>query len=987
MEVNNTESLIPKTLAKEFTLAAAQIQAALALLDQGLQPPYISRVQREEVGDLSESQLRRIAKRRDELLVVELRKGNILRSLRAKEDTDPRLLKAIEGTMDRFELEDLFVAHRRPEIEVQRALDHGLLGLADRLVERLPKPTSKPSPSTAEGEAVSEAPAPEAADASIEAAPEAASEAPLVAKAEVPVEAPAAEAAAPAEEAPAPEAPKAEAPAAEAPAAEAPAAEAPKAEAPKAEAPKAEAPKAEAPAAEAPAAEAPKAEAPKAKDVPTIKIDLPSAAEAPDGIPSLHHGLTVTPELARVCAEFVNTDRDVHSEEQALDGAMRLLSDRLGRNARLRGQIRKLLRKEGFLTVRETGSGDAKRIGRYKSLLKSKSPLRQLQPHTLIALRQAQKERVLTTDLHHSGNAVLERVRGALGRHTRPEFESVLDAISRRALERRLMPMIEPDIRLELKERGDSGALLFLSKYLRRQLLGLPGGARATLGVNVNARGAWVIVRLDEAGQVFGAEVVIETKDRPIADVAKDFEPLLGEGRCRTVAIGAGKSSQAAVQGLREALKLIGSDAFVFVINESGLSAWANSASARAELSELTVPARQAAGLARRFQDPLAELLKAEPRHLVHGIEHAHVSKAALARVLEETIQSCVAFVGCDANTAPLHVLSHLPGLTKDGIAKLVARRAEAPFKNREELREVLEPVEFQNAAAFLQVRGGDTPLDGTGLHPEQYPIVKRILEESGRVFDDVFGQPGGLKGLKRAKFGIDEVVWRDIVRELARPGRDPRPRIYIPRLFTPDTDPASLEKGQLVEGVVTNVANFGAFLDIGLTKDAMVHVSDATSRYVRDAREIFAVGDVVRAKVLAAAGPRLTLTLKGVGMDRPRHGAPKRERRDRDDRGGRGGSGGGGRREREDRGGPKTTFDPNLRAAQTRRDGLVVGSGSPARGRKPGRGGGPGRGDKRGRDRDERFDRRDLDGVTKEVKFNPFANFFKDEDGEGDKG
>lgn len=970
MEVSKPESLIPKTLAKEFSLAVAQVEAALALLDQGLEAPYLSRVRREEIGDLSEAQLRRIAKRRDDLMVIELRKGNILRSLRAKEDTDPKLLRAIDGTMDRFELEDLFVAHRRPEIEVQRAIDHGLVGLADRLVERMPKPAKETSKDSAEDEQPSELASPgaegdvgaEVADATLEAPP---AEAPLVAEVDPPaVEVTEPEAAEEAIGEPASEV-----------AAEAPAPEAPDQVevAPEDDAPGTSD---ESAATEAPTVETPEAEAPKAPETPEIKIDLPSAAEAPDGIPSLHHGLTVTPELARLCAEFVNTDRDVHSEEQALDGAMRLLSDRLGRNARLRGQVRKLLRKEGYLTVRETGTGDPKRLGRYKSLLKKKAHLRQLQPHTLIALRQAQKERVLTSDLHHSGKNVLDRVRGALGRHTRPEFESVLDAVAQRALERRLMPMIEPDIRLELKERGDAGALLFLSKYLRRQLLGLPGGNRATLGVNVNARGAWVIVRVDESGAVAGPETVIETKDRPIADVAKELEPLLEDGRYRSVAVGAGRASRAAVTGLREALALIGSDAFVFVINEAGLSAWANSASARAELGDLTVPGRQATGLARRFQDPMVELLKAEPRHLVHGIEHAHVSKAALARVLEETIQSCVAFVGADVNTAPLHVLEHLPGLPKDSLAKLVARRNEAPFKNREELRELLTPVEFQNVAAFLTVRGGDNPLDVTGLHPEQYPIVTRILEESGRSFDEVFGQPGGLKGLKRSKFGLDEVVWRDILRELARPGRDPRPRIYIPRLFTPDTDPASLEKGQLVEGVVTNVANFGAFLDIGLAKDAMVHVSDATSRYVRDAREIFAVGDVVRAKVLSASGPRITLTLKGVGMDRPRHGAPRREHgRGRPERGGRG-----------DRGAPKKSFDPNLRAAQSRRDGLVVGSSSPSRGRKPGRGGGPGRGDKRGRDRGERFDRRDLDSVTKEVKFNPFADFFKSDEGSKDK-
>lgn len=1010
MEATPAESLIPKTLAKELSLPVPQVEAALGLLAQGFLPPYIARVRRAEIGDISEGRLRRIARRAEELEVIELRRANILRSLRAKDDTDPKLIEAVASCTDRFELEDLFVAHRRPEIEVQRAIDHGLSGLADKLVERAPK--------SAKGEAVAKE------GASMQATPS-------EAKAAVEADAQAARPKPPAETAEGPAATSA--PAAEAQG-DAPS-EAPEA-APEASG-DAAAPAAEAAGTDSPAADASAADAADAAATSTASDDTATGGsetaddsgteDAPDAksavkgqIPSLHHGLEVTPELARVCEDFVKPDRGVHTEQEALDGAMRLLSDRLGRNARLRGQIRRLLRKEGRMVVRPTGSGEPKRVGRYKALFKLDAPLRQLQPHTLIALRQGQKERILTTHITTKGDALLDRVRGALGRHTKPEFKSVLDAVARRALERRLLPMLEPDVRLELKERGDAGALRFLAKYLRRQLLALPGGTRPVLGVKVNARGAWVIVRIDEAGAVIesevtlpapkakpaeapasseapaapegepvpaapepqpetitkrSGEVTIETKGkegpRPIEELASELTALLEDGRFRSVAIGAGKSSRGAVTQLRQALAHAGSDAFVFVVNDSGLGSWANSADARKAHKDLSVPAREALGLARRFQDPLVELLKAEPRHLVHGMEQSHVSKAALKRVLDETIKSAVAFVGANVNTAPGHFLSAVPGLSKEAVDKLLARRAAKPFGNREELREVLEPLEWQNAVAFLQIEGGDQPLDATGLHPEQYPLVERVIAGSGRGFDEVFGQPGGLKGVKRSQFeDVDEVAWRDLVRELAHPGRDPRPRIYIPRLFTPDVDPATLEKGQLVEGIVTNVANFGAFVDLGLVKDAMVHVSDATGRYVSDAREVFAVGDIVRAKVVGANGPRITLTLKGVGRDRPRHGAPQRRGRDE----GRAGRGGGKPRT------PKPAFDPGQRAAQTRRDGIA------------GRPSGTGRGGRRfgkgeRRERGERFDRRDLQKINEEVKFNPFASFFKDEDKDGAKG
>ena len=912
MDTETTDSLIPAFLAKEFSLDVAAVAQTLALLEAGFLPPYISRVRREETGGMSETLIRRLARANADLIDLELRRTNVLRSLKSKEGTTEGMLKAAAKSMDRFELEDLFIAKRRPEIEVQRAMDNGLEELASILVKATPKANKQ------EG---------------------------------------------------------AEAPAAEAPAAEAPAAEAPAAEAPAAEAPAAEAPAAEAPAAEAPAAEAPAAPA-AAVAVPGV---TPTVAEE-GHIPYLHHGIDLTPGLARICAEFVKPDKDVHNDEQALDGAMRLLSDRLGRDPRLRGQIRRLLRKKGHLVATEHPKADPKRKGRYKALLKLDQPLRQVQPHTLIALRQAQKERILTTAIVMDRNEALGRVRAALGRQTEPEFEPVLDAIARRALERRLLPMIEPDLRLELKERGDVGAQSFLSKYLRRQLLAAAGGDRPGLGINVNARGAWVIVQVDERGAVIGKETTIETASREVAELGAELAPLLEGERFRSVCVGSGKSSRAAVLKLRETLKAINSDAFVFVVGEAGLNSYANSPTCREELPDLGVPGRIAAGLARRFQNPLAELLKSEVKPLVHGMEQVQVSKANLGRVLKETMESCVAFVGCDANHATVHILRLLPGLSEESVAKLVARRAEKVFHTREELKEVMSEVEFANAAGFLRVFGGPQPLDTTGLHPEQYELVDRLVTKSGRPLDSMLGQVGGTKGLRRADYNIDEVVWRDLLRELGRPGRDPRQHIYIPRILPIETDPSSLEKGQIVEGVVTNVSSFGAFVDIGLLRDAMIHVSDASAYYVRDARELFSIGEVVRCKVLQPRAQRTTLTSQGVSRDRPTHGGPRRDPRSR------GRDGGGRDRERRDER-PQVKHDPNLRAAQSRRDGAVVGSGA-AGGKRGGRpsGGRPGR-DRRTRGSEERVDRNDLKRASSEAQFNPFADFFtKDGDEKSDK-
>ena len=932
MDTNINDSLIPAFLAKEFSLDVAAVTQTLALLEAGFLPPYISRVRRDETGGMSETMIRRLSHANTDLIDLELRRTNVLRGLKGKEDATEGMLKAATTSMDRFELEDLFIAKRRPEIEVQRALDHGLEELASLLVKSTPKPAKQ-----AEG---TEAPA-----------------------AETPVA----------------EAPVAEAPVAEAPVAEAPVADAPVADAPATEAPVAEAPVAEAPVAEAPVAEAPVAEAPLAEAASAV-----AATVAEEGhIPYLHHGIDLTPGLARLCTGFVNPDKDVHNEEQALDGAMRLLSDRLGRDSRLRGQIRRLLRKKGRLVATEHPKADPKRKSRYSALLKLNEPLRNVQPHTLIALRQAQKERILTTAIVLDGDEALDRVRAALGRHTEPEFEAVLDSIARRALERRLLPMIEPDIRLELKERGDMGAQTFLAKYLRRQLLASAGGDRPCLGVNVNARGAWVIVQVDEVSAVLGTETTVETTGREVLEIGADLAPLLGEGRFRSICVGSGKASRSAVLKLREVLKAIDSDAFVFVVDEAGLSAYANSPTCRDELPALSVPGRMAAGLGRRFQDPLTELLKAEVKPLVHGMEQVQVSKANLTRVLRETTESCVAFVGCDINHSGIHMLNLLPGLSEESVAKIVARRSESPFQTREELKAVLGELEYTNTVSFLRVFGGSQPLDATGLHPEQYELVDRLVAQGGRSFESMFGQVGGTKGLRRADFNIDEVVWRDLVRELGRPGRDPRQRVYIPRILPIETDATTLEKGQIVEGVVTNVSSFGAFVDIGLLRDAMIHVSDASSHYIRDAREIFSVGEVVRCKVLQPRAQRTTLTSKEMLRDRPTHGGPRRDSRSRG--GDRDRSREESRPRRDER--PQVKFDPNLRAAQTRRDGAVVGAGSSGgnRGGRPG-GGRPG-GDRRPRTNDERVDRNDLAKASSEAKFNPFADFFtKGDDKKGGK-
>ena len=879
--------------------------------------------------------------------------------------------------MDRFELEDLFLPHRRPEPEVQLALDRGLGELADRLVAAPPK---------------EETPAPEAPDASPEpaATDEAAAAAPAGGEGQgAGDEAPAADPVAATDEVPgAQDAPAGEASASAA--AETGPAEATVAEAPAAEGAPDEAPAAAEPSASADADAAPEPE-PEPEPAPSAAAEpkAPEAAGVSAELPGVKERVELTPALAKLCVEFVRPDRGVHTEQEALAGAMRILSDRLGRDPALRRAVRKAMRKHGVLTVRP--GGDESRLQRHRALTKLKEPIRQLQGRRLIQIRQAQKDRAITTQIQLDPAVIVPRVFQSLGRRFHPEYQGVVRAVAEQAFYRRLVPMIEADVRLELKERGDDEALRFLSQHLRQMLLSPVGGQRPVAGLTINAKQDWILVLVGENGDPTSAEIKIETREKDDVTLAEELGQTLRGSGVRAIAVGHGKGSMAQVPRLRECIRLMGAQGEVCIVTEAGLTSYANSELARKELSDFSVPARMAISLGRRFQDLLLELLKVDPRNLGLGMEAGLVSKANLRRTLQDTVESVIAFIGCDVNLAPLSVLKRLPGLDHETAAKLVELRSQSPIESREQLRAtgVLSEAQWASCAAFLRVNGSPEPLDRTALHPEQYPLAQRLIESTGSTVSEALGKRGATKGLRRADFDIDETTWRDLIRELSFPGRDPRQRFFPPTLLPPDTDPASLEVGQILEGQISNLTSFGAFVDLGLPREGLIHISEAAARYVRDAREVLSIGQPVRARVLETGGQRITLSLKNVPP-------PERKRPARTGGGGRRGGERGPRKEGGDWPEPSRV----VRAAQTRRDGLAGkkqrSEGGPKR-RKQGAGagaggrGGGGRGfGGRGRGRGDREDY-DAEAVRNagktQVSYNPFATFFEREGDGKDEG
>ena len=768
---------------------------------------------------------------------------------------------------------------------------------------------------------------------------------------------------------------------------EAPAADAGEPESAPAEAPPAEpeAAPAEPESTEAkPADEAPEAsespEAPEAAAGPDPGAETPPAAtegepastpvaEAPPApTPSPQpEALVITAELSKLCAPFVNPDKGVHTETEALAGAVRILSDRLGRDSRLRDTVRRVMRKKGVLRARALV--DDKKAGRHKNLLKLKTPLRQLQGHRLTAIRQAQSERVISTSIELHPSEVVGRVRAALGKHTRPEYEPLLDDIARKALAQRILPVIEEDIRLELKERSDAEALRFLGAHLRQILLTPFFGRVPVAGLDVSAKGDMTLAFLGAQGDLT-AEVKVEVGEKEPAAIGAEVAAAVEQHGAAAIAVGSGKSSRAAGHRLREALSSANAETPVMVVNDAGASSYANGTRARAELAECSIGLRLAISMGRRLQDPMAEFLKVDPKQLSLGAEQRLVSKANLRRVLQDAVESAVAFVGCDFDTAPRSIIEHLPGLDEESAKRLADRRDAGDIESREAIRAegILDEAQWTSVAAFLRMRRSSEPLDRTSLHPEQYQLARQLLESSGGSVSESLGRPGATKGLRRQSFEVDEFTWRDLMRELSFPGRDPRGRNHVPEYISESTDPIRLQPGRVITGVVTNVASFGAFVDVGKKQDAMIHISQLASRYIRDARELLSIGATIRAKIVEGNSSRLALSLKDV---------PNEERQDRGARR-RGGSTrrrGGGR-------GARGSDQPTGPAGRIwRRDGAAGAATSSRRGT---RRGGPRRG---GRDdgrfeRGERVDLRKINAQSDKLSSNPFAQFFKQDDG-----
>src|SRR5215212_3230712 len=578
---------------------------------------------------------------------------------------------------------------------------------------------------------------------------------------------------------------------------------------------------------------------------------------------------------------FVDPQKGIAAVDAALEGARTILVERWAEDADLVGQLREAYWRQGRLTsaVRKGKKTEGAKFADYFDFAE---PLTKLPSHRILALFRGEKEEVLDLRFEedkaageagyispYEGRIAL---RAGIADRGRPGDRWLMDT-ARWAWRTKLRPGIELDVRMRLWQAAEDEAVRVFAGNLRDLLLAAPAGTRPTLGLDPGCRTGVKVAVVDGTGKAVATDTIYPHEPKRLWDEAiATLARLAAAHKVELIAIGNGTAS-------RETDKLAGDlikqhpdlKLTKIVVSEAGASVYSASAYASSELPELDVSLRGAVSIARRLQDPLAELVKIDPKSIGVGQYQHDLAEGKLSKSLDAVVEDCVNAVGVDVNTASAPLLRRVSGISEGLAAAIVAHRdANGAFRSRRQLMSVprLGAKAFEQCAGFLRIRGGDDPLDASSVHPEAYPVVRRIVEQTTGDVAALLGNARALASVDPARFtdgafGLPTV--RDILTELEKPGRDPRPEFRTATFAEGVSEVADLVPGMVLEGVVTNVAAFGAFVDIGVHQDGLVHVSALSASFVKDPRSVVKPGDVVTVKVLAVDVPRnrISLTLR----------------------------------------------------------------------------------------------------------------------------
>ena len=595
-------------------------------------------------------------------------------------------------------------------------------------------------------------------------------------------------------------------------------------------------------------------------------------------------GRELPEELAKPFVDAIDRERGVEDAAAALAGARDILAERLAENAEQRAELRRVLAGEGVLRVRVLpGKETDQEAAVYRDYFEHDEPGRDIPSHRLLAILRGEREGFLISDLKVNDERAVERLGRSWGAPLDTPCGRQIAEATADSYKRLLRPSITNEVRSEMRERAEAQAIAVFRANLEALLLQAPLGQLTVMGLDPGFRTGCKLAVVDGTGRVVATGVI-----HPIpphaneAGAATTILRLVEKHGVHAIAIGNGTASRETEAFVRKTVQETSSEKLrkvvVAIVPETGASVYSASAVAREELPSLDVSLRGAVSIARRLQDPLAELVKIEPRSLGVGQYQHDVDQRSLERELDTAVEGAVNRIGVELNTASAPLLRRVSGLSERLARAIVEHRdAKGPFSSRQALREVtgFGPKTFELAAGFLRVRGGGHPLDNTAVHPERYPVVEQMAKSAGVPLQDLVGNRDVVSKLDVGRFadaerGLGSFTLEDIRAELLRPGRDPRPEFKTPEWRQDVTSVKDLQPGMVLEGRVSNVTNFGAFVDIGVHRDGLVHVSELTHRWVADPREAVKVGEIVKVKVLEVDRQRERISLSIKALQQP---------------------------------------------------------------------------------------------------------------------
>ncbi|WP_263373904.1 Tex family protein [Granulicella aggregans] len=574
--------------------------------------------------------------------------------------------------------------------------------------------------------------------------------------------------------------------------------------------------------------------------------------------------------LAEFAATFVDPVKEVATVEDALEGARHIVAETISEDADLRKPVRQLMFDEGIIVSKKTLDAVDEQE-KFKMYYDYREPVKTIPSHRMLAIRRGETEAVLYFLIEleplRATSLLRSRILRAQGDWT-PHLELAIEDCWKRLLN----PSIQGEIRLELKKRSDADAIQVFRDNLQNLLLAAPAGPISVLGIDPGLRTGCKVAVVDETGKFLANDVLyLHTSKNAASGAGDTLASLIARHNVRAIAIGNGTASRETDLFVREFLRDHKLDGiFSVTVSESGASIYSASDIARQEFPDLDLTVRGAISIARRLQDPLSELVKVDPKSIGVGQYQHDVDQRQLQQSLETVIESCVNRVGVDLNTSSWTLLRYVSGITERTALNIVAYRDQhGRFRSRKQLNEVagIGAKTFEQAAGFLRIRDGDDPLDATAVHPESYPVVGRLAEHLQTSVSELIRNPQLLVKVDVKVLAAGTFTVTDILEELRKPGRDPRDKFVAPSFLESVRELSDVQPGMVLEGVVTNVTKFGAFVDIGVHQDGLVHISELSNRFIKEPSEAVKAGQIVKVEVLSAdaKSKRIALSMKAL--------------------------------------------------------------------------------------------------------------------------